>query len=406
MTGRLTIMGMGTGPKDLTRAHKKILENADVIIGGSRHLAHAHAFKGEKRQINKNLKDIVRHIKDHMHQKKIVVLASGDPLFFGIGSYLVKQLGKDQVTLLPNVSSVASAFARIKESWNDAAIVSLHGRDKMPQLISAAEKYDKIAVYTDPERNPARIAHVLMQNNMPDFNMCVLEKMGTVDETVTWLDLESASKKPFKDPNMVILKKTSAAKDKKAIHHMGMPESAFLHENNLITKAEVRAVTLSKLRLFPDAVMWDLGAGSGSVSVEAGLFITRGQIHAVEKNQDRIAHIQANKNRFNVHNMAITCARLPEAIEDLPEPDRVFIGGGGRHLDAIIKAAGQKLKPGGIMVVNTVLTENIRVAQKSMEDLGFKTRMIQMQVNKSKAMPFGRRMEAENPVWIISGIKK
>ncbi|MGD9212973.1 MAG: precorrin-6Y C5,15-methyltransferase (decarboxylating) subunit CbiT, partial [Desulfobacteraceae bacterium] len=185
--------------------------------------------------------------------------------------------------------------------------------------------------------------------------------------------------------------------------YVGMPEEWFDHQNGLITKAEIRAVSLSKLRLESHHIMWDLGAGSGSVGIEGSVFINKGRIFAVEKDPERVAQIETNLRRFGVHNVEVLCQMLPEGLETLPAPDRVFVGGGGQRLKSILQAVIRNLKPNGIIVVNTVLLASMQTALDCLQDHGFKTEMIQMQVNRSQMIAQGKRLEAQNPVWIISG---
>ena len=173
----------------------------------------------------------------------------------------------------------------------------------------------------------------------------------------------------------------------------------------MITKSEIRAISLSKLRLTTDQVLWDLGAGSGSVAVEAGLIIKKGQIIAVEKKSERVAQIKNNQKKFGVGNLEVVQAELPAGLDKLPRPDRVFIGGGGRRLKSIITAAAQYLKPGGGIVVNTVLIPNVETARATLEGLDFNTEINQVQINRSRPMPWAERLEALNPVWIISGFR-
>ena len=174
----------------------------------------------------------------------------------------------------------------------------------------------------------------------------------------------------------------------------------------MITKSEIRAITFSKLRLLKDHVLWDLGAGSGSISIEASLLVPAGRVFAIEKNPQRIEQIEINKRRFGVKNLEIVHAVLPEGLEKLPRPDRIFIGGGGRDLGHIINAAVTFLKPDGLVVVNTVLMQNLQTATEVLRALEFKTSNVQVQINRSQHMPWGDRFEAQNPVWIISGIRK
>jgi precorrin-6Y C5,15-methyltransferase (decarboxylating) len=184
-----------------------------------------------------------------------------------------------------------------------------------------------------------------------------------------------------------------------------MPDGCYAHQEGMITKSEVRAVTLSKLKLSASHIVWDLGAGSGSISIEASLFVKRGRIFAVDKSSQRIAQIRKNKARFNIKNLEIIQSVLPEGLADLPAPDRIFIGGGGKDLTKIIEAAAARLKPNGIIVINTVLIPNLQIANQTLHRLGFQTNIVQVQINRGSAMPWGERLDAQNPVWIISGIR-
>ncbi|MBN1930190.1 MAG: precorrin-6y C5,15-methyltransferase (decarboxylating) subunit CbiE [Desulfobacterales bacterium] len=401
----VTIIGMGLTPNDLTTEHLKIIHQAQILIGGKRLLDFFQDFVGVKKEITRDLKGIIQHIKDRMEKKSIVVLTSGDPLFFGIGSLLVKSLGPKNVVIYPNISSVAVAFSRIKEPWQAAEVISLHGRAHENKLLEALTKKKWIVVLTDPSRNPAWLANFLIEKGIDNLQMCVLEQLGTSSERIDWYELSRAVKEQFQEPNLVILKRYDSQPVEKTDLHLGMPDMLYTHENGLITKAEVRAVTLSKLQLMPEHVLWDLGAGSGSIAIEASLFVTKGKIFAVEKKSDRIAQIQCNQNRFGAKNLQIIQAVLPKGLEDLPRPDRVFIGGGGRNLEKIIRAADSYLKNNGKIVINTVLLPNIDTALQTLKSLGFKTDIIQIQTCRGQSMPWGERLKSENPVWIISGEK-
>jgi precorrin-6Y C5,15-methyltransferase (decarboxylating) len=339
------------------------------------------------------------------HQK-IVVLASGDPLFYGIGARMADALGVRRVRIYPNISSVAAAFARIKEPWNDAAIISLHGRKNDEQLFSALENENKIAVFTDSKKNPAWLAARLIEKEFLNFRMCVLETLGSDSERFDWYPLETAAGMKFAEPNMVVLKR-SPRKIKSAYQiQPGAPDNRYDHPGGLITKSEIRAITLSKLRLAPGQTLWDLGAGSGSVSIEASLFIKKGKIFAVEKNPDRIENIQNNRKRFKVRNLKIIHAVLPAGLSRLARPDRIFIGGGGKDLKTIVTAAAKCLKPGGRIVINTVLIPNLQAVIAALGRLKFEAEVIQVQINRSRQMPWAERFEAQNPIWIISGYRE
>jgi precorrin-6Y C5,15-methyltransferase (decarboxylating) len=399
----VNIIGMGMGPQDLSEQQLKIIEQADVLVGGRRLLALFKASTAQKKSISKDIEDVIDYVKNQMKTHKVVVLASGDPLFFGIGANLTKALGPEHVLIYPNISTVSAAFARIKEPWSDAKIISLHGKKNEKKLLQALEKEDKIAVLTDPRKNPAWLARLLIEKHMLDFQICVLEKLGSSSERIDWYPLSQAASMEFTAPNLVVLMR--GAKDLKISGqpHLGLPDGWFAHKAGMITKSEVRAVSLSKLQLLPNHTVWDLGAGSGAVSIEASVLIANGHIYAVEKNPKRIEQIRQNKQRFKVKNLDIIESVLPQGLTDLPAPDRVFIGGGGKELKTIIQATAAALKPSGIIVINTVLLSSLEVAKKTMTQLGFQTDVIQIQINRGSDMPWGERLVAQNPVWILRG---
>ncbi len=454
MTIPVEIIGTGLSIDDITQKQKQIINSADLLVAGSRYLDYFKDNSADRLAIKKDIDFIADEIKSRMEKEKIVVLASGDPLFFGIGSTLVKKIGKKNIIIHPNVSSVIAAFARIKEPWHNAFFISFHGNKKINSISEHVSGKDKIAILTDPDKNPAWIAEKLVKENAVDFEFYVFEHLGKKEEKIFHFhEVEKAADSEFKSPNIVILKrkivpaftdkivKTGAEIKKNAgtdnaIHidpirkdreetaektkrhsfdtpllkthviYPGMPDNQFSHEKGLITKAEVRAVVFSKLRLISDSIVfWDLGAGSGSVSIEVSKFIPSGYVYAVEKNADRICDIKRNIEKFKVANIRTIHADLPKGIEDLPDPDRIFIGGGGRKLLKIMDRAIEKLSVNGIIVINLVLLQNIEPCMNFLREKGCTPDLVQLQVSCSRPMPFGHRLKALNPVWIISGEK-
>ena len=397
------IVGMGISPDDLTDHLRALIRRADILVGAERHLSAFPDVPARRQTLDKGLKPLVADIRRWMRSRKVVVLASGDPLFYGIGSYLIRTLGARHVVVHPNVSSVAAAFARIKIPWHEASILSLHGRSGYRQFLDALRQEAPVAVLTDPDNHPAQLARFCLDKGISDREMCVLEQMGTDKERTRWVDLSRAVRMRFRQPNLVVFGRRREGLAGRPFLHLGMPEDSYFHDRGVITKAEVRAVTLAKLQLTEKLVLWDLGAGSGSIAVEAALFIRKGKIVAVEKDARRAEQIRRNGQRFDLRNLKVVEAELPDNLESLPRPDRVFVGGGGRQVRKIVRAAAGFVKPGGLMVVNTVLISSFEAAGREMQRLGFDPDVVQVQVNRSRSMPWGSRLEAENPVWIISG---
>jgi precorrin-6Y C5,15-methyltransferase (decarboxylating) len=401
------IMGVGISPDDLSPRCKDLIAQADLLAGGDRHLEAFTEAKGDRVSFSDGLKPALDRIQATREAGgRVVVLASGDPLYFGIGSYLGRQLGRDAITVHPNVSAVAAAFARLGLSWQDAGVISFHGRPRETGLASLLQRHDSVAVYTDPRRNPAWLAERLVAMGYGKAAFHVFEAMGSSDERQTDTTAENARGRSFAEPNLVIIRPSKDRSEKPPSLHTGMPDDLFVHEKGLITKREVRAVTLAKLAPGPEMVFWDLGAGCGSVAVEAAATMPGGRLFAVEQHAERVADIHANIRRFGVTGLSVIEATLPDGLDELPDPHRIFIGGGGRRLPEIIRKAGRRLLPGGILVANTVLVNNLTAATEAMEGIGLETEAVQLQVSRTRRMPWSRRFEALNPVWIITGSRK
>lgn len=402
--GKVYIVGMGMSVADLTAAQLEIIRSAQVIVGGRRHLAEFGELTMEKKVITGQVAETIDFIKRRRVDHRIVVLASGDPLFYGVGARISKELGSDQVTVLPNITSIAAAFARINESWSNARVVSLHGRENGYELLDALKSKGAVAVLTDGTHSPQWLARWLISKGVNHMEMAVFQKLGMPEEGFGWYPLDQAAGQAFAQPNVVILRPMNNAPCVEPLM-LGLSEDAYRHEGGLITKSEVRAVTLSKLHLKPGQTLWDLGAGSGSVGIEASVLLGPGRIIAVEQNAGRVDHIRQNVRRYHVYNLDTVQAKLPQGLEMLPPPDRIFIGGGGRDLAAIVRSAVGFLGSGGRLVVNTVLVDNLTRVMDVLKAEGLTPDVVQIQVSRSKEMPWSCRFEAGSPVWIIAAEK-
>lgn len=398
----LFIVGMGMSARDLTAEQLEIIRSADILMGSRRLLEAFEAYAMEKMVITGKVDEVVAFIRNRREKSRIVVLASGDPLFFGIGARIVGDLGPQQVTVLPNVTSIAAAFASIKEPWNDAKIISLHGRDGRYKLLAALKRHTVVAALTDARQEPQWLAGWLLRKAVQGVKMAVFENLGAPREAFGWYALKQAAERSFTQPNVVVLKASGQGPKADALT-LGMADDAYHHQDGLITKCEVRAVALAKLRLKRGMTLWDLGAGSGSVGLEASVLLGHGRIIAVEQDGGRVAQIRQNVRQYGVYNHEVIQAKLPQGLEHLPPPDRIFIGGGGEDLAAIIEAAIPYLAPDGMIVANTVLLDNLTRAESTMTGQGLATEVIQVQVSRSKTMPWSRRLEAQNPVWVLAG---
>ncbi len=404
------VIGIGQGKQHVTPQHIQLIQTADVLAGGRRLVGLFPEFQGEVIYIDRHIDAFIRTVKSRMVDCRVVILASGDPLLHGIGTTLLARFDKSLLRFYPNVSVVSAAFAAIKEPWHDAQIISLHNKDLPYFSFTRLSRVNKAIFLTSPTADPVFIARQLIAHNLTGFRICVLENLGSKEnETIAWFTHPAGMlNQSFSHPNVVVLLRSSDACSMNVSHetHPGMPENRFRHANGLITKSEIRSITLSRLKLTnPTHILWDIGAGSGSVSIEAALAVPKGRVIAIEKNPDRISDIQFNIRQFQCHNIQIQHLAFPEDINTLPRPDRIFVGGGGPDLSTILETACQHLAPSGIIVVNTVLIQNVSSAFTCLENYQFQPEMIQVQISRSRPMPYGTRMESLNPVWIISGTK-
>ncbi len=397
------VIGVGLGYSDLTQKHHDIISRADVLAGGKRHLSWFRKHPARKREITAPVDDVISDIRSWMTNRQVVVLASGDPLFYGIGETLADRIGTERVRIHPNVSVMAEAFARIGRTWKDAAVVSLHGRKQNTEkLVSAIDRGGPVFVFTDPANTPETIARIALDRHASGIRICVAERLGEPEERIRWLQrAEDAA--DCMEPNAVILLPETIRKSGAAAP--GNHDDAFVHDKGMITKQDVRAVSLSRLGLTAGSVLWDLGAGSGSVGIEAAAVLTNGRVAAVEKDPDRVAAIRENIRRFGADNVAVYHLNLPEGMDNLPDPDRVFAGGGGKNLPEILGKAAERLKSGGRIVVNAVVMETLAAARAALEQAGMSCDVLSVQVNKGKPMPGGIRFCADNPVFVLCALK-
>jgi precorrin-6B C5,15-methyltransferase / cobalt-precorrin-6B C5,C15-methyltransferase len=407
------VVGLGMSPDDLTPRALKVIREAQVLVGGRRLLSYFPDHPARKIPLGKNPEGALGQLPALAADLRVVVLASGDPNFYGVGPLVLKLLGPEQVVVHPNITAVQAACARLKMAWQDASVVSLHGRSFQPLAESLSRGADRVLVYTDPEHTPGAIARWLLARGQEEARLCVLENLGQATERLTWLSPHEALGQEFSPLNLVVILPAAGQQLQEATRsqagglchlHLGLPEEALARQGGLITKAEVRAVVLAKLALAPGLTLWDLGAGCGSVSLEASLLLPGGRIIAVEQDQDRAAQIRANRAKFGVTNLEVVWGRAPTCLADLPVPQRVFIGGGGRDLGEILPAVLGRLEGGGERVVLTAtLLDTLETARGALASAGWQMEVTLLQVSRSRSLAGGAYMQAQNPVWIVSG---
>ncbi len=378
----------------------EVINNAELLIGHQRLLDIFPDFKGDK-QTYGDLSIMLDFLKST--EKRVVILSSGDPNFFGIARFMLRNLSKDRIEIFPNVTSVQYAFARIKEPWDDSIFVSVHGRG----LKSATDRIiaaDKVAVLTDNVNTPSVLAKELIKRGAEGYEVYLCEDLGLATEKFTRTDVKGLVDLPASPLNILILIKAwEPTLENYPV--MGIDDEEYHTAKKLITKQEVRAVTLAKLQLQNDLVLWDIGAGSGSVSIEAGNLMPNGKVFALEKNPQYISFLRDNLKKFVSRNVMLVEAFAPEGLDDLPDPDRVFIGGSGGMLEDIIEAVDRRLKPEGVIVLNAVTLDTLTKAVEFLEDHGYTVEVVCVNVAKTRGLTEYKMFEAHNPVYVIAAWK-
>ena len=397
---KVYILGVGADGS-LPPGGLRLVGEADILFGGERLLNLFPEVKGEKITIKRNLPEVEERIRENLGRKKLVVLASGDPNFFGIAGYLVKKLGKEHIEIIPNISSVQLAFARIKESWEDAAFVSVHGREP-EEILEALSRSRKIAVLTDERWNPGAVAKFLLERGVIGVRVYLCENLGTEGEKVAEMSLPELSlMEKFAPLSLLIL-----LREREPARVFGIPEEELAHRRGLITKQEIRAIALSKLRLSERSILWDIGAGSGSLSIEASFLARKGRIFAVERNPEQIRLLKENVRRFEAWNVEVIRAEAPEGLDELPDPDAVFIGGSGGRMGEILDVVCRRLKRGGRIVANAATLESMNTAAEGLKRKGFEVEIALVNVARSKGVANLTRLQSLNPVFVITGSRE
>jgi precorrin-6Y C5,15-methyltransferase (decarboxylating) len=336
---------------------------------------------------------------------------SGDPLFYGISRFLGERLGKDRFEVVPHVSSMQLAFARVKESWDEAYLTNLanHSIEHVVERIRTAEK---VGLFTTDENPPSRLASELLRRGIDYFTGFVCENLGSPDERVTQGELKELASLEFAPLNVMILVRKPNVPDRpvESIGRrlFGNPDETFLQsrpKKGLLTPAEVRVLALAAMDLAKRSIVWDIGAGSGAVAIEAAMIASEGTTYAVEMDAEDHGLIVSNAERFGVSNLRPILGRAPEAWTDLPDPDAVFMGGLGREIGHVVEAAYRRLRKGGRFVANVGSIENLGEVTTVLQRLAGDLNVTMLNLARGTHQLERIRFDALNPSFLISAVK-
>ncbi|MDR2459293.1 MAG: precorrin-6y C5,15-methyltransferase (decarboxylating) subunit CbiE [Deltaproteobacteria bacterium] len=400
----LTLLGLDD-IEDTTLKVKRLFQRADVVAGPQRWLKDLKDFQGETLPLTGKLDLWLADINSLSRSKKVLVLASGDPNFYGLARKLLTFVPGDRVTIIPSTTTVQKAFARINTTWAGALVESLHGRDAFRNLYNALYRAGGhmlpgfLALYTDPQNTPGLIAKKLLERDQDAWEMIVFEDLDQETEKITTLSLNEAATRNFSPLNLTVLKRTREI----APVLIGAPEQAYEHEAGMITKSEVRAVALSLLELKGTETLWDIGSGSGSVSIEAAALLSYGQIVAVEKNPERLLQARANRKKYACAQVDFREGEVLDLIDSLPKPDRIFVGGGGSDLSLILEEGKRRLVTGGIIVASVISLASLTEAAKALTGPNGPPSVVQLSAARSQALAGSFYFKPQNQIYLVKG---
>lgn len=411
-TPRIHIIGIGEdGLSGLTAAARKLVEEADLLLGEPHALDLAPDTGQTRVALGANIEDAVARLQA-ASAKRVVVLVMGDPLFYGVARYLCDKMGKDRFEVVPHVSAMQTAFARVKESWEEAFLTNLatHGLESVLEQIRCAEK---VGLFTSESCPPALVARTLLDHGIDYFTAYVCENLGAPDERVTQGELAEIAEQEFSAMNVMILTRKPHVPDRPvdAIGRrwFGNPDEMFLQsrpKRGLLTPAELRAVALAEMDLGPASVVWDIGAGSGSVAVEAAQIAAQGRVYAIEMDPEDHQLIIENARRFGVSNLVPILGRAPEAWEGLPSPDAVFVGGSGRGISRLVDAAYQRLRQHGRLVATMGSIDNLAETHRLLHGHSSHVKVWMFNIARGTFQLERIRFEALNPTFLVSVVKQ
>ena len=395
---------VGLGFKPVEPKVKELFFKAVFVTGfkGSKKLVESLPFYENiknKCKFFEKLEEVLSSISRFLESGDVVVIASGDPLYFGIGEILIKKFGKERVEIYPDLSSLQKGASILKLRWWEFKSLSFHGKDlSREELLTNLFTYKKLAVLTDPKNTPSKIAEFLLAEDVKvDFAVC--ERLGSGEERCGYYELKEAVKRRFEEPNIVFLVLEEKVKG------YGLREEEFFTLKGMITKDEVRAVVLHKLRLYEAEVFWDVGAGSGAVSIEAVFLNPRLKVFAVERNPEMWEVIESNIRKFRAYQVRLVKGEAPECLKGLPQADRIFLGGSGGKLKEILEFL-KGIKALKLILIAGVTLETVAEALRAFNSEKWNRSVSEVFVARETSLKSSRILKALNPIFLVTFEKR
>lgn len=400
---RVNIVGIGPGnPELLTGAAIKAIKESNILIGDKRMLA---AFAEADKKIYDTIKtaDIVEIAASANPEKDVLaVLVSGDVGFFSLAKTISGKLPDCECVRYCGISSLVYFAAKLQLSWDDAKIVSMHGRKQ--NLVAAVAENKKVFSLTGGEHTPQMLCAQLCEHGLDDVQVYVGENLSYPEEKITVGTAAEISKQNFPSLSVMMIINDQAAKYQPVVH--GLADELFTRSKVPMTKQEVRSVSMSKLMPKATDKIYDIGAGTGSCSVELALLANKGQVWAFERNPEAVALIHKNKDLFGIENLEVIAGEALENIKNMPAPDCVFVGGSGGDLCEMLDIIYAKNSACRV-VINAITIETLaEVADYYKKHQDYSLEIVNVCVARSRKLGSYNLMMAQNPVYVMTALKK
>lgn len=409
MTPPVWVLGIGADGIDrLSPRVRNALRAATFLAGGRRHLGLVGPTRAETFVIGDNVTALVDRLSQRGTEERCVVLASGDPLFFGIGRRLGESLGLQSIVVEPAPSSMQLAFARAGLAWDDAAIASIHGRPAAETLRPLLGRR-KVGLFTHDGGSPGLVAAFFHEHGLDDYDAWVAENLGADDERVTAARLPELIGRTFGNLNVLILQRTTEAGPLTLEGTAaGLDDSFFAQPDRgpvLLTHADVRALVLARFRELPAGPLWDIGAGLGGVAVELARSFPAREVVAVERSEDRLSFLRLNRTRFGAYNLRVVAGEAPEALDGEASPAGIFVGGTGGRLDDVLAFARDRLLPSGRLVANFVGLEHLAETVSALKKAAWPVNLTHVQISHDQPLAGLTTLLPQRPVWVVRAIR-
>ena len=390
------LIGVGLGnPETMTIAARSAIEASKALIGAPR-LLEGH---GDKPCVSAILAEDIASAIRNCPEGPVAVLLSGDIGFYSGAKNLYPLLSDCQVETIPGISSLVYFCARLHTTWQDVHLVSAHGRSH--NAPGEIQSHRRTFVLTGGNYRAGDLCRDLCDWGMEKISVTVGERLSYSDEAITTGTAGELAGRAF--DSLAVVLAENPAPICRPYAAPSLTDADFLRDKVPMTKEEIRCLSIAKLRLQSHHTLWDVGAGTGSVSVEGCLAVPAGRVFAVERKEEAVELLHKNKERFGLTNLHIVPGLAPEALRDLPAPDRVFLGGTAGNLEEILRLALEK-NPAVRFVITAVTLETIAETLRCMSALGLQEpEVVQIAATRTRLAGRYHLMDAQNPVWIVSG---